>query len=106
MLRAPFQLGPGEGSNEAHASCLFAPFPPTPAEPLSPLLFPAHTWEETGAISTWPRRPEHGERWHEGVGPHVATATHAISSFRTAKCLAEVKCSQDVGSHRKARSRF
>lgn len=99
MLRAPVQLGPGEGSNEAHASSLFAPFPLPLQSPCRPLLFPAHRWEKTGASSTWPRRPVHGKRWHVGVGPHVGTATHAISSFRTAKCLAKFKCSRDVGSH-------
>lgn len=33
-----------------------------------------------------------------GVEPHVGAATLAISSFRTEKCLAKVKCSQDGGS--------
>lgn len=34
-----------------------------------------------------------------GLEPHVGTATHASSPFRTEKCLAEVKYARDVGSH-------
>lgn len=67
--------------------------------PCSPLLFLAHQWEETAASSKWPWGPVQGERWHVGVEPHIGVATHVSSSFGTEECLAEVKCSQDVGSH-------
>lgn len=38
-------------------------------------------------------------RQHKCVGPHSGPGRRAISSFRTVKCLAKVKCSQEVCSH-------
>lgn len=75
---------------------------PISSAELSPLL--ARTGREAAASSPGPRRPVQGERRRVGVAPHSSPGIHTTSSFTTAKCLAKVQRSQEVGSHTEQQS--
>lgn len=65
--------------------------------------FLARSGRGMAASSKGPQRLVQDERRHVGA-PRPSPGIHTTSSFRTVKCLAKVKCSQDVWSHTEQQS--
>lgn len=107
MSRAPSSWGQVRGALRPTLPPLWAfpmrglPCLPPPQALLSSEEFSsflACKWKGDDSQQQTASRPVQGEGRHAGVAPYSGPGIHTASSFGTVKCLAKVKCSQDVGS--------